>query len=354
MTEQHAFLQDMQMLTRWHYEHCAEYRGIINAYGGLERFNALEDVPAIAVRLFKQFRLKSIPDDAVFKVLSSSGTSSQITSKIYLDQQTASNQSKALVRILQTYIGKKRVPMMLVDHAGLLKNRTAFSARVAGVQGISMFGRKHTYLLDEKMNLDLDKFLVFCEQYGQEELIIFGFTFMVWLNLLAQLEKENITVSLPKAILIHSGGWKKMQESSVDNLEFKKIVEARLGIRQVHNFYGMVEQTGSIFMECEAGVLHTSAYGDVIIRDVQNWRECAVGETGVIQVLSSLPKSYPGHSLLTEDLGVLRGRDDCACGRAGKYFHVLGRVPMAEQRGCSDTVTEQLTSSEMTRNASHA
>ena len=46
--------------------------------------------------------------------------------------------------------------------------------------------------------------------------------------------------------------------------------------------------------------------------------------------------SYPGHSLLTEDEGVLLGEDDCKCGRLGKYFLVLGRVKNAEIRGCSD------------------
>ena len=41
---------------------------------------------------------------------------------------------------------------------------------------------------------------------------------------------------------------------------------------------------------------------------------------GLIQLFSLLPKSYPGHSLLTEDEGVLLGEDDCKCGRHGKYF----------------------------------
>lgn len=54
-------------------------------------------------------------------------------------------------------------------------------------------------------------------------------------------------------------------------------------------------------------------------------------------MLSLLPRSYPGHSLLTEDMGVLLGEDDCPCGRLGKYVRVTGRVPKAEVRGCSDT-----------------
>ncbi|MCG7782343.1 Acyl-protein synthetase, LuxE [compost metagenome] len=64
---------------------------------------------------------------------------------------------------------------------------------------------------------------------------------------------------------------------------------------------------------------------------------CPHGKPGIIQVLSTLPESYPGHSLLTEDEGVVLGEDDCSCGRAGKYFRIIGRLKNAEIRGCSDT-----------------
>lgn len=67
-----------------------------------------------------------------------------------------------------------------------------------------------------------------------------------------------------------------------------------------------------------------------------------MGEQGLIQVVSVLPVSYPGHSLLTEDEGIMLGEDDCACGRKGKYFSVLGRIKNAELRGCSDTYTPVL------------
>ena len=73
---------------------------------------------------------------------------------------------------------------------------------------------------------------------------------------------------------------------------------------------------------------------DISIKSVV---ECEVGEAGIIQVLSSLPHSYPGHSLLTEDKGIILGEDDCHCGRKGKYLKVLGRISQAELRGCSDT-----------------
>ena len=54
--------------------------------------------------------------------------------------------------------------------------------------------------------------------------------------------------------------------------------------------------------------------------------------------MSTLPTSYPGHVLLTEDLGVVHGIDDGDW--PGKRFSVLGRLPRAEARGCSDTYRE--------------
>ncbi|MNL61744.1 Acyl-protein synthetase, LuxE [compost metagenome] len=90
-------------------------------------------------------------------------------------------------------------------------------------------------------------------------------------------------------------------------------------------------------MECEEGNLHAPDYADVLVRDPLTLEPVVFGHPGLIQVLSTLPRSYPGHSLLTEDLGTIHGEDDCPCARLGKYFSVAGRLPAAELRGCSDT-----------------
>jgi phenylacetate-coenzyme A ligase PaaK-like adenylate-forming protein len=112
-------------------------------------------------------------------------------------------------------------------------------------------------------------------------------------------------------------------------------------LNKIHDYYGMVEQTGTIHMECEAGYLHTSEYSDIIVRRTRDFSVCDIGEKGIIQLLSLLPISYPGHSILTEDIGSIYGEDNCNCGRKGKYFKIFGRLKNAELRGCSDTYGER-------------
>ncbi len=98
----------------------------------------------------------------------------------------------------------------------------------------------------------------------------------------------------------------------------------------------MVEQIGVVYLEGPDGnALYCPDSADVIIRDPQTWAELPPGAPGLVEVVSTLPESYPGHVLLTEDLGVVHGIDDGIW--PGKRFSILGRLPRAEARGCSDT-----------------
>ena len=163
---------------------------------------------------------------------------------------------------------------------------------------------------------------------------------MIWQHFykeLIRLKEEGITFDLSNGILIHGGGWKKLISEAVTAEEFHNRLEAVCGLSDIHDYYGMVEQTGCIYMECECGHLHASIFSDVITRRHLDFSEADIGEAGIIQVVSTIPESYPGHSLLTEDEGVIEGIDDCPCGRKGKYFRINGRLKNAEIRGCSDT-----------------
>jgi phenylacetate-coenzyme A ligase PaaK-like adenylate-forming protein len=332
----------LYQLSRHHYDSCPPFAKMMDGIGYIynKEYNYSE-LPFLPVRLFKMLDLLSVGKKDIIKTMTSSGTSGQAVSRIYLDRETSFNQTKVLTKIVSSFIGNKRVPMIIIDTDAVVKDRNLFSARGAGILGFSMFGHKRIYALNEDMELNTDLILEFLEKHKNERIFLFGFTFMIWQHFYKQLIEKKIKLSIPNSVLIHGGGWKKLVNESISSNDFKKKLEAVCGISNVHDYYGMVEQTGSIYMECEYGHLHTPIFSDIIIRRAFDFSIAEKGEKGIIQVVSILPRSYPGHSLLTEDEGILLGEDDCLCGRLGKYFKIVGRLKNAEIRGCSDTYAEE-------------
>jgi phenylacetate-coenzyme A ligase PaaK-like adenylate-forming protein len=326
----------LRELTLRHRERCGAYRRILDSLGHEpEDIKSLTDVPMLPVGLFKSHELRSIPDERVFKVVTSSGTTGAAVSRVYLDAAAAQIQTRVLAAIMTHWLGASRLPMIVVDARSTLRDRQAPSARAAGIIGMTTFGRAHFYALGDDMGLDRDGLDAWLHKHAGSQVLIFGFTFMVWRHLLKTVGPGELDLS--NATLIHSGGWKKLADEAVDNRTFRSELERVTGLTRVHNFYGMAEQIGTAFVECDRGFLHAPNASDIVVRDPATWKEVPAGETGVAQMISALPESYPGHSILTEDLVRVEAVDDCPCGRLGKAVSVLGRVPKAELRGCSDT-----------------
>jgi hypothetical protein len=301
-------------------------------HGPGARFERIADLPFLPVSLFKTHDLLSIPRDAVFKTLHSSGTTGQSVSKVYLDKTTAQLQTAGLAAVMSRFLGPARLPMLLIDTSSLIRDPAAFSARGAGVLGMSNFGRKHLYLLTEEMRLKTDELRAWLEEFGRQPFLMLGLR--SWCGITF---RKSATGLIPTAFwCIAADG--KLGEMAVSNDLFKAGFESAM-LRRIHNFYGMVEQVGGVFVEGEDGLLRTPSFCEVIIRNPEDWSVMPDGETGVIQVLSSIPTSYPGHSILTEDLGSVVGCD--LNGYGGRAFRVEGRVPRAELRGCSDTHAAQ-------------
>lgn len=326
------FDQKEKLYSSWLSDLDSHHSSLCPAYSRLR--DMLGPNPALPVRLFKEYDLRSVSGDAVAKTMTSSGTTGQRKSRIFLDKETSARQTKALSKIVSSFIGKNRKPMLVIDTSAVAKDRKMFSARGAGILGFSMLGRDITYALDENMNLDIDGIEKFAENHKGEDIFLFGFTFIIWQYFCQEIIRRNGKLDL-QGTLIHGGGWKKLADQAVGNDTFKKVVNEVCGVQRTLNYYGMVEQTGSIFMECEYGHFHASIFSDVETLDPLTLRPCT--GRGIIKCTSLLPTSYPGHILLTEDEGEIKGVDDCPCGRKGKYFSVYGRMKGAEIRGCSDT-----------------
>ena len=87
-------------------------------------------------------------------------------------------------------------------------------------------------------------------------------------NLILNLSVNLLKANFNNGILIHGGGWKKMEQLKINNNIFKKKLIEKTKLDKIYNYYGLVEQTGSVFIESrKCGYFHTSIFSDIFIRD---------------------------------------------------------------------------------------
>ncbi len=330
------FFFKQKKLSNYHYMKCEKYKKVINKiFKKINYTKKIEELPFIHSSLFKKFNFKSTNLQNISKTYSSSGTTGSNKSIINLDKKTSFLQSRALSIILMDTLKEKDLDIFFVDSPSVTHGAESLTARGAAIRGLSQLMKRKVFLLDKNYRLKINKLENYIKKKPNKKFIIFGFTSYIWEFLINELKKKKIKLQKNNGILIHGGGWKKLEKRSITRKYFNNSILKNLRVNSIHNYYGMIEQAGSIFMECKEGNFHSSIFSDVIVRD-ENMKICKNKKSGLIQVLSLLPVSYPGHNILTEDIGTILGEDDCQCGRKGKYFLIHGRAPGTEIRGCSD------------------
>jgi len=301
------------------------------------------DLPFLPVGMLKANPPLSLVDPgAVKRTLTSSATTSQMPSRVVLDSPTARRMTKGVVTIVRDFIGPARRPYLVVDTPDFRGNGEGLGARGAAIQGLQPFASEITCCLslDDQgdLKLDRDRLREFAKDHQDTEVLVYGFTYILWNHLIKPLMAEDMCLNLRKARVLHSGGWKRLQDQAVDKTEFDQQLARTFGCSPdcIIDFYGMVETVGVIYPDCSEGNKHGPVFGDVIVRNPLTLEPVAEGEYGIVQVCSVLPTSFPGNLLLTEDMGQVIAYDRCPCGRRGISFRFAGRIPKAELRGCGN------------------
>lgn len=312
----------------------------------------VSDLPYLPVGILKANPpLSFISSSEVKRTLTSSATTSQMPSRVVLDAPTSKRMTKGVVSIVRDFIGSSRRPYLVVDTPEVMRRGDAMGARSAAIQGLNPFASATTYCLssDEhgELTLDLEKVKSFAEAHHNEEVLVYGFTYILWNHLVKPIVAEGICLNLPNVSILHSGGWKRLQDQAVERTVFNQELARVFGCqpRCIIDFYGMVESVGVIFPDCAEGNKHSPSFGEVIVRNPLTLQPVAAGEHGIVQVCSILPTSFPGNLLLTEDLAQVISEDGCPCGRRGISFRFAGRVPKVEVRGCGNVQVNRVATS---------
>jgi hypothetical protein len=331
-----AFLAEMQRLTRHHLKGCPAYARIWPEWKGA---GGVDELPFLHVDLFKRLELRTAAKDVVHeRTLRSSSTSGSEPSQIVLDNLSSRLQARSALAILTDMVGGRKRPLLVLDDARSLRQRGVVSARVAAAMSLSPLATEIHFLLRDASNPASMKWDLLAEVLASTgDFLVYGFSSILWLAWADCDMPENVRALLrgKQIHFVHSGGWKKIEALRVDRTEFDGALTRDLHpASRVVDYYGLVEQVGVIYPLCEYGARHVPVWGEVLVRDPYTLRAIE-DRPGQIQLMNVLAYGAPYHSVLSEDMGrIVPG--DCGCGRSGRRFELLGRMPHAELRGCAN------------------
>lgn len=331
-----VLLAELEVLTAHHRTGCGPYARLTR---GWRAGGTLAELPFVHVGLLKDVLLRTEhPELRHQRLLASSATTSGISSKVALDERSSALQSRSTAAILAAWLGEARRPLVVLDDARSLRGRGDLGARLAAALSLRPLATDTVFVLPDPADpasLRWDAVLAACER--GEELLVYGFTWVLWLAWARGSMPAEVRERLRGTRLrfVHSGGWKKLEALRVDRATFDGALLANAAAgSSVLDYYGLVEQVGVIFPLCEAGARHVPRWADVLVRDPWTLASLPEGE-GQLQFVNPLAWGAPYHSVLTEDVGrLLPGA--CPCGRDGRRFTLAGRIPKAEVRGCAN------------------
>jgi hypothetical protein len=296
-------------------------------------------VAFVDVGVFKQLDLRSAaPDIQHQRVLTSSTSTNGTPSRVVLDTRSAPLQSSSTEAIFRDWMGGDRRPLVVLDSVKSLVRRGELSARVAAAMSLRPLASELAFVLadpNDPASVDWTEVTRLARSHGT--LLVYGFTWILWHAWGAGAIPEEARAALASARIdfVHSGGWKKLESAAVDRSRFDSaLLRSAASGSQVIDYYGLVEQNGIVYPQCEHGARHVPVWADVVVRDP--FTLAPLGEdTGQLQFLNVIAWGAPYHSVLTEDVGrLLPG--PCPCGRSGARFELAGRVPKADIRGCAN------------------
>ena len=224
------FMEALQEELIFHYEHNDMYRQFCQRKGfdPHQEIKRLEDIPPVAVSVFKDlgFKLGSVPKEELSLTLQSSATSG-VPSTVVLDKVTSKRQAKAMVKVISAFIGNERKPFLIMDIDPRSADRRLLGARFAAVTGYLKFASKTGFFLKAKDGVsyfDIEGIKQFVRELPQEQpVVVFGFTYILYQNVLKTIQKSGEKIQLPKGSkIIHIGGWKKLESEKVEKSLFNQ------------------------------------------------------------------------------------------------------------------------------------
>lgn len=279
--------------------------------------NTIENIPFLPVQFFKSNTITTTQ----FKpgiIFESSGTTGENTSRHYV--KLLSLYKKSFMSGFNLFYGEPRKWCIMALLPGYAERQNSSLITMAKDLIKESNNAYSGFYLNN--NEKLYQALVHNEIRKQPALLI-GVTF-------ALLDfAEEYSLKLQYTTVMETGGMKGRREE-ITREEIHKILEARLGVQNIHSEYGMTELLSQAYSEGE-GLFHCPPWLKVLVRE----------ENDPFAITANSGTQKPSSGLLNIiDLANLYSCSFIATDDAGKLykngsFEVLGRRDVSDLRGCS-------------------
>ncbi len=348
------FAEAMREACDYQRAHNEEYARILATRGFSPEMitgqEALASIPVIPTAVFKHHRLATDPGLAglISVTATSSGTSGSM-SVIRYDIGTLLQALKMTVRVCakRRLFSLRPCNYIVFGYKPHRGNRTAVTKTATGATLFAPALRRVYALkfVNGEYEPDLEGVIEAVQKFAKSRFParFMGFPSYTYF-VMKMMDERGLNVKLPEGSLIMlGGGWKQHYREKVDKQTFYALAERVLGVPEnnIVEFFGAAEHP-ILYCDCPAHRFHVPVYGRVIIRDVNTLEPLPMGHPGLVNLLTPLVKSAPLLSVMTDDLGVLRGGAGCPCGCDGPYLEIIGRVGLSDIKTCAAGAEEIL------------
>jgi hypothetical protein len=282
-----------------------------------ENINAIETIPFLPISFFKTHEVvtTSFEPEVIFE---SSGTTGENTSRHLVKSLSLYNES--FTKAFELFYGNPKKWCILGLLPGYLERKnSSLVAMVNDLIGQSDNSFSGFYLHDHE---NLYRALVHNEIIGQNTLLI-GVTF----SLMDFAEKYSM--KLEHTIVMETGGMKGRREELTRG-EVHEFLQKKLGIKVVYSEYGMTELLSQAYSK-EHGLFFCPPWMKVLAREYNDPFAISLKPrserpvNGLLNIID-LANLYSCSFIATDDVGKIYKNES---------FEVLGRLDVADVRGCS-------------------
>jgi len=300
-------------VARFQLENCSIFRDFARLLK-VEEINALEDIPFLPIRFFKEVEVVSMPVPEKPVVFMSSGTGEQGRSKHIVTDPSLYQQSYTLG--FEQYFGNPKDWVILALLPNYLEQGN--SGLVSMVEGLIAQSEHNLsgFVLNEMEHIH--------ERYVQalasgRKCMLFGVSY-------ALLDLAEQGKDFSNAVVVETGGMKGRRKE-LTKPELHEALKQGLNTVEIHSEYGMTELLSQGYCGPDL-IFRTPSWMRVVLRDVSDPKAWVPeGQRGAINIID-LANLNSCSFIATDDLGklVLGG------------FLLEGRVNHADVRGCNQLV----------------